>query len=651
MSTPQAAAPTPQRPPLPLGPMTGDREYVKERSENLCRTFAALLDADIKLEDTTEVGKTDCHSTIWAPLWHPEGYLTVEHELSHWLFETDLALAQAFGQQMVSKLLNRAGFKPGTNEALPYEHHLGQIIHGLWNILEDWRCCWLWGELYAGGAELLQQRWHDISKYEIPDEAGEESLLKFLMRFSAGVETQNAKKEFQDCKPPMQRALNLVEGVDAAACLGITARLIDEIMDELLANNPPPPPQKSSGGGGGKGRAGQSRKRKRGRQSPGAKKKKEQQQQMQHILKLLCSAVPRRGRFSPDKKGQNGQLGEPSVVPGKKRSRQGALSTIKRVMNADDKSSDDSGLTPFQLLLHTGAQAMEARLEAAQQAMLRNQDSPEEQQNQLLLGATKIVGIRVVHVTPSRPLPPPTSTGYENRRILEQLRMVKKKRKSYEGELDAGELIDALGTGELDRPLYTEVKRIPKFELLFLFDLSGSMTTGQALPLTERALADSVFAVRAIRSKAEMWGFSDVLYVYDELGSPLHTSGVSHGCTSMVQALDVAHRWGKRHVSTRAVMLVTDGLPTSCRAYNSTGNPTLDLRDVLNEMRRDKLPLGVLAIRHLQMSFEDTINMYNEAFGKGNYGVVSSFDELATQLPVAVRVLAESHVVRGVSRQ
>ncbi len=650
------------RPPLDLGPMGGDQKYIRARAEELIRTFEALLDAKITLIND-KGGWTDCQAIIAAPVDEDEeAYLTTEHELSHWLFETDLVMTKTFVEYTVGRILTRAGFKPNTDDARPYQKHMEGIVHSLWNVLEDWRCCWLWGELYAGGAELLQQRWVDICQYEILDKAAESSLVTFLAKWASGAQTPTAPPEFQACGPAMTRAVNLVEGVGPAACLGITGILIDEILDELLDNNPPPPPQQKQpqqasgkpqprtggapGGTPGKGRVVSPKKGKGG--SPRMQKKRELQRDSQHTLKLLCNMVPRKGPGSdPTTPAGAGGLGEADVRPAKKKKRgNDGLGSIKRVINANNDSTDETGMTPFKFLLHDEAERMQTRLEQARAAMMRNHDTPEQEQVQLVLGAAQECGIPVVHVDPLRPLPPPSEVAHANRRILEQLRMKKRKRKAYEGDFNAGAFLDALGQGQLDQPFYDKQTRIPQFELLFLFDVSGSMTVGQALPLTERALADSVHAVQAIRSRAHMWAFSDVLYVFNEVGS-VYSSGIRHGSTSMVQALDVAQRWAKRNVQRRALMLVTDGWPTSCRAHSSTGSALGDLRTVLEEIRKDKIALSVLGIKSPSQSAEDAGNMYDQAFGEGRYGMVGTFDELTSELPKAVRVLASAHVAKG----
>ncbi len=646
-----------RRPELDLGPMTGPPEYIEARAENLVRAYAGLLDVDeIKLINaslTGEGGKTDCFSTIWAPLEDPEGLLVVEHELSHWLFETDVVMTGRFVQKLASKMLNAVNIVMGTDQALPYEKHLSGIIHHLWNILEDWRCCWLWTQLYLGGGTLLQERWHGIAQYDIPEDAVKGSLLACLGAYAAGVEYADTQPDLEDCKLSMRRALNLVEGVDAVACLAITAKLIDEIADTLLLHNPPPPPPGGGGSGGQNGAQGQG---KPSKSQSVAQQRQQQQQQMLQALKNLLASTPRVGKGSPGNAGKDGAMGgaTPADPPDKERRKRerstGKMAQVDRLINLSTTETDGSGTTPFQLVLAQGSDEMDQRLEDARNAMMRRQDGEDEASARTHLGWSQECGIPVHHVTPARDLPPPTAVAYENRRILEQLRMKKRRKKDHEGDFSADAFLSALGAGELDRPFYTKTVRVPRFELLFLFDVSGSMTIGQALALTERALADSVFAVNAIRSKAQMWGFSDALYIFDKIGSPLHTSGIQYGCTCTVQALDVAHKWGAKAPSKRAIMLVTDGWPTSCRPRNSTGNPLTDLHAVLTEIRADKIPLSVLGIRHANTTVADATIQYDTAFGKGGYGMVGDFTELSRELPKATRILASAHIQKGLAR-
>ena len=217
------------RPPLPLGAMTGDEDYVTKRSHALVEVFSDIVEVPLKLIKAPS-GSTDCKSFIRAPLHHPEGYLVVEHELSHLLFSTNLPLMEDCRTKSVERMMHRAGWAITDPNCGPQKSRLEMTFQYLWNVLEDYRCCGLWAQLYPEGGRLLKQRWHDISAFE-REEAAEKELLEFLGRWAAGVDTPNAPDRFKRCSAPMRRALNLVEGVDATAALAITRRLIDDIID------------------------------------------------------------------------------------------------------------------------------------------------------------------------------------------------------------------------------------------------------------------------------------------------------------------------------------------------------------------------------------------------------------------------------------
>lgn len=637
-----------KRPELDLGPMGGSPAEVKDKIDTLVRAFAALLDTEIRLLPG-DSGKTDCFSTIWLNMGDPEAYLVAEHELSHWLFESDSVLLKQFATAVCSKLLNKAGYKPGTDAALPFERRLSEIVAGFANILDDHRVAGLWGEIYAGGEQLLRERWDGIVKYDYPIEKGEKNILNFFILSNHGVDVPNAPKDFQDCKAAMKKAMNLVEGVDFVSCLGVTWRLIEDISDVLLANHPPPPSESGKKGksGGKEGNKGGNRRRK-GNQS---QRRKEGQQQ----VKLLANLVPSKGTASgnqpmgPSGPGA-GDVQEPTDDKAKYRQKKrqaSAMAGIKRILRSDSKDSDESGMTPLQLAMHNGAQAMESRIESARAAMMTNKDDPKQAYAQIVLGYARVAGITKFDVHPTRPLPPPTEAGHTARRELEKFRMKKKNRKDYDGDFMPSSLLDALGTGELDRPLFEMKHRVPDFELLFLFDFSGSMFFGNALKLVETGLADSIYATQAIKSRAEIWGYSSGLYAFSEVGSIHGVQGLHTGGTMMVQALDAARLWARKDPRKRAILHFTDGIPTSLRARNSTGDPIKDLRNIMDEIRTGGAPVSTVAIRHSIISVEEAKRQYDDAFGEGRYGLVSQQSDINTALVVAVRDLARGHIKRA----
>jgi hypothetical protein len=588
--------------------MTGDPEYIKDRSQDLVSTFSSLLDTELRLEDYPH-GETDCETFIRAPMSDREGYLVVEHELSHVLFGTDLSLTEAFRKKAVERLLRRAKIPASHRDADAYKPKLDALLHHLWNILEDWRCCWLWSQIYPGGGELLATRWKDIAKYEMGEKA-ENDLLTYMARRAAGTETDASSDTFKECGKHMIRAKNLVEGVDAASCLAITARLVDDIADELLDKYPP-------------------------NKTEEAKKK----------LNALCQAVstPADGSQAGDVKSNPMGGKDLADPPKKKKPTAGQMKRIQQVLTAkhDNFDEDADGQSTFSKLMQLGSDKMEVRLEEARQAMSVQKMSAREQEEDILNNACKTTGTRGVWVDPVQTLPPPSSNAAKIRHELEKVRMKKKRRRHEDGDdLDVEAFIEARINGELsEAKLFTTTRTESGMELLILGDESGSMI-GSGMAMLERAISDVVYACGTMKVEVQYWAFSDTVYFFRKIGSPRGVPGLSHGLTNMVQALDVAYEWAKSSKTTRAVILMTDGMPTSLRGRNSSGNVLVDLHAVLDEMRKDGIVLSILAIGN-------NPGLYDKGFGERKYALLRDMTSLTKALPETAKQLVEAHILRG----
>lgn len=590
-----------------MGALTGSPEYIRARSQSLVDTFSTMLARNLQLIDHS-AGCTDCATFIRAPLSDPEGYLVVEHEVSHNLFGTDLPLTDEFCRQIVEKLLRRAKIVPSSPQAAGYTQKLYDLVFHLWNILEDWRCCWLWSQLYPGGGSLLEQRWKDICKYDISEERAESDLLTYLSRRAGEVETPRASAEFQRCGRHMIRARNLVEGVDAEACLAITARLVDDIADELLDKYPP--------------------------DRTVANKKK---------LDALSKAIS--GGPSGVDSASN-PLGGKDLQHSSGRRKKvtaGQLGRIKQAIKAsdDDSSEDVDGMTSFQAMLDYGASQMEERLEQARAQMSAPKCTKEEESKNLLTAALKAAKIPGSLVTPAHNLPRPTAAAARMRAHLEQVKMNVRLELHEDGDdLDIEAFIDARLSDELAEAelFYREVAE-SGMTLLILGDLSGSML-GMGLDLLEQAIADTAYACAPMDVDLHLWGFSDSVFVFTKVGSPRGVPGVRMGGTRMVEALDAALEWAKKETTSRGVILLTDGFPTSLRGRNTTGNALDDLKNVVTEMKADGIVLSILAIGNYP-------DVYDQGFGKGGYAMLPDLRSLAQALPETAKKLVEAFTLRG----
>lgn len=655
----------PSRPPLNLGSMTGDRDYIRARSLSLVSTFSTLLGKNLRLVDGP-VGMTDTESFIQVPLSDPEGYLVTEHELSHCLFGTDLGLTDAFRDRVVERLLRRAGIPRSHPDAAPYKSKLDKMVHHLWNIIEDHRCRWLWEQLYPGGGELLKQRWEDICKYEADPGKMEKDLVSHLSSIAAGVPNPLGPPEFQACNPYMEQAVRLVEGVDAAACLGIVGRMIDNIADELLdqykPDLPQPQQQPSSGTGGQAQQSGgqqpqtskggdkktqkktqTQKKENQGRRKPGDGKKKEEQAKQK--LETLIGAISDKANNQPDKNdaiGSDSVCYNPAVPKAKQRPTAQQVKAANRILTArdNDENPDYEGMSSFDALIHKGASKMQQRLDEARKAMAEPKMTKSEEARTTLLGASKVAGIEGFFVTPQRDPRPPTELSHKVRKHLERVRMKRRSRMVEDGdEIDIPAYLGAKFNRELDgSKLFWETKQESGMELLLLIDVSGSML-GFGLDLMDLAISDVYHACKPLKVKLHLWGYSHYLYFFEKVGSPREVPGVSYGATHTVQALEVAAQWAKKSTSRRAIILITDGYPTTTRTHNSTGDIIGDLHNVLDEMRRDRITLSILAIGSNE-------KMYDRAFRKGKYSLLPNVGTLATALPNMAKVLVEANMQR-----
>jgi Mg-chelatase subunit ChlD len=264
-----------------------------------------------------------------------------------------------------------------------------------------------------------------------------------------------------------------------------------------------------------------------------------------------------------------------------------------------------------------------------------------QKEEEELRAISKEAGIYSRMITPSKRSPPATASSARLRAELDRVRMRMRRKLLQDGEeVDAEALIAAMLEEELDdAPLFETRKREGGLDLLLLVDVSGSMV-GIGMLFVDQAVADVQHACADERVRVHLWAFSDELYLFKKTGS-VQTPEIRMGGTQMVQALEVAHRWCLQGRRERALMLVTDGEPTSCRAHDSKGTPLDDLHAMLSEMEQDRVVFSILAIGSSAMEAR-----YETVFGKGKYARIASINDMVEALPKACKVLVEAHIQR-----
>ena len=227
------------------------------------------------------------------------------------------------------------------------------------------------------------------------------------------------------------------------------------------------------------------------------------------------------------------------------------------------------------------------------------------------------------------------------RKDLEKLRMRRKYRLAEEGDdVDTEEYLEAMLNGELDDArVFLDVKRESGMELLLLGDVSGSML-GWGIDALDYATAD-IKAAAGTHIKVLQWGFSNEVFVFTKNGSFRDVPDMRNGGTYLVQAVDAAVEWARASKTERAIILLTDGYPTSLRGRKSTGEAILDMRNVLTEAKADGIVLSVLAIGSASSK-----DIYDRAFGAKNYGHVTNKITLGNALRDAAQALLKAHIKR-----
>lgn len=598
------------RPLLDLGAMAApSSEENEERMRTLVATFNRMLRKDLNLINNPSGGSTDCATVINVPFEDPEAYLICEHELSHIFSETDMGLVEVFRDQMTEKLLSRAKIAITSPQGTQYKPILNRVVHALWNILEDWRCLSIWEELYFGGAFLLRKRWEGIAKY-MDDEVCEKDLVAYVARVAAGTDTVSAPSHFQACAPHVQKAVSAVAGVDNLACLAVTSKLIDDIADELLNQLPPPDKDKLTNS-----------------------------QKALAKLQRFGATVPQKNPPAPGQPDQTfaGGAGTPDTTGGEPRAHREKAMLLRRVRKLVSASMEPGpdGKSEFQKLCDEGTERMNERIAAAKAELGKQRKEDSEEKNLLELGSS--CGIRTALVSPSQCLVSPSTRAGSVRRYLEQVKMDIDRTYAAHGQrVSVQRAIQARLGQQSNYPIFQKTEETGGLQLLILADVSGSMS-GIGLTLLDQAIADVAYACTGLRVDLHLWTYSSELYIFRKLGSLRGVPNMFMATTSTVQALDVAVGWLRGGRGDRAVILMTDGFPTSCRAHKSTGSPMQDLQNVMRELATEGVTLASVGIGN-------DVDFFKQLFGKQRFGHAGRIEEIPGALTKVVSAIIEAHL-------
>ena len=678
-----------------LGPMSGTPEEVYERAITIVQVFEKLCKLEKLVLKADQYGYTDCKTFVAANFADPEAYLTVEHELSHIFFDSDLALGETFRSLIIEEMFRKAGFKLTAPEMSPYKQALDQFIHHTWNCLEDHRVRSLWEEIFPGGGYFLGERWKNIAEHCLEDSA-KDSLLGYVARTAATLnDTPTAPQQFRQCKGMILKARNTVDKTDNKTCLAITKQLFELMCDAMhnwaVANNTPASPKATTHN--------YNEDLLNHAKQVGMVKSTATDlstvppSRVEALSKIvqITGAVKGTGKTSGNENeiGAGGPQYNPmggkdlKEKPTKRANRNTRVNAsdvrkIKQISKMASKANqgDKTAQAKMEDLIKKGTSDMKKKIQEARAELGKlNGDAEENGDKVEYETAAKAAGISSCIVDNPQPLPKPSAGAFRVKQELERIKMQRKLKMYEEGDdIDIEAYIEAMINDELDgSKIFRHTTEESGLELLVLTDCSGSMY-GEGIRMVDQAMADIEYAVQSLKVQTHLWGFSNYLYFFTKKGS---MQGVGGGGTDLIPALDTALEWARSSRSSRGIIMLTDGYPTSCRNRNSTGNPRQDMFNVLKEAQREGIVISILCINehvgeyiHCEScksggdyAYPDKPGKCNSCgaplvwenrakeeydtwFGKGNYALVSSKQDVAKQLPLAARVLVMNHIKR-----
>lgn len=687
-----------------LGPMSGTPDEIYKRALTIVSVFQKLCQLDSLELKADSHGYTDCATFVAANFEDPEAYLTVEHELSHIFFDSDLALGEQFRTLIIEDMFAKAGFKITAPEMAPYKQKLEEFIHHTWNCLEDHRVRSLWEEIFPGGGYFLEERWYNIAEHCL--EAAAKTDLHGYMARTAGTnrDTLGAPAQFTQFFTDIVQAKNKVDKADNKTCLAVTKQLIDAIADGLhnwaVTNGVPAHSVVKQ------------------MLAPSTYdedllKHAKQVKLVPETATDVSSAIPARlealskivqlvGATSSGGGNGNGQPSGPASIeaggpqfnpmggkdispkPSKNQNRNTRVnaSDVRRIkqiakMAGKAQQGDEQAQADLEDMIKKGAEEMKRKIQLAKSELGKADGEVNEQEADKVeyLNAAAAAGIRAYVMQDPKELPKPSAGSYKVQAELEKIKMQRKLKRFEEGDdIDIEAFIDAKINKQLSTAkLFKYTTKESGMDLLILTDCSGSMY-GNGIAMVDQAMADIEQAVKNLKVKTHLWGFSNDLYVFTKKGS---MQGVGGGGTELIPALDTALEWARQSKASRGIIMLTDGYPTSCRNRNSTGNPRQDMYNVLTEAQQEGIVISILCINeHVGEYIQCTAcngsgayaypnkpgycgncnntlhwenrqkEQYDTWFGANNYALVATKADIATQLPLAARALVLNHIKR-----
>ena len=481
-----------------LGPLTGTPEEIYTRASTLVEIFTRLCGLETLRLDNHLYGHTDCETFVAANFGDPEAYLTVEHELSHIFFDSDLDLAAGFRDIYVSELLQKANIKDNNPNAHGYRQTLEQVVHNAWNVLEDHRVRSLWEEIYPGGGYFLKKRWKNIAEHCMGEIATKDILAYIARTVSTGQDTAEAPEQFRNCKPTIDAAAALVYKADKKTCIAATRQLLDSIADILVdwAKQNDQPAHSN-----GNGESYESDLLKHAKQvgqsdfkDKDLTKAKKNPAKLDGLSKIVQLTGNSQGTPGTEESGPGdtkfNAIGAHDIdsKPQKQnkfsqrhKTKASTNSEIKRISKMARLASqgDAKAQKALEDLINKGTNEMKRKIAAAKSELFKAApvEDPVEADKVQYEAAASAAGISSIYKSKGPKLPKPSKGAYRLQNELARIKMAVKTRLREEGDdIDIEAYIDAKIADDLeDACIFTDQTKEQGLELLVLTDCSGSM--------------------------------------------------------------------------------------------------------------------------------------------------------------------------------
>lgn len=201
-------------------------------------TFSGITRTRLWLKDAEKPG-TDGHE-LRVPFNDPEFYRLLEQQLSHVLFKTDAAAKQLFVKEYAGRVAKVAKAKGSKVD----EAYLCEALAHIITMLEKRRVGKLWGRLYPGSAELLEEIMANRVRPLLPK--AHDNLLSYITCLEA-LGDEVGEGEMLQFRPYIEEAFRKVDRRGFAATMAVSKwlvmQLVNQILREMKDLPDPEPPQ------------------------------------------------------------------------------------------------------------------------------------------------------------------------------------------------------------------------------------------------------------------------------------------------------------------------------------------------------------------------------------------------------------------------